>query len=584
MSARLIAPLLVVLIALPAASGQDTRAWRVPAEPGARDALVSMKATVRHGADARGYVAELTDAQADRLRALGHELLPVRSAPPTTAEAGGWTTYTEMRAGFQALADAHPGFARFHVLGQSVQGRDIFALRLTDNPQKEEAEPEILFCGAHHGDEFASANVPYDYAQRLCALYDNDPTIAAWIDDNELWIVPLVNPDGYVAGTRNNANNVDLNRDFGFQWDGWGNSPAPFSQPEIKAMRELFLANNFSLVSTMHCSGNVFLYTWGNGPWSVPDLAEIQQVGGQYATAAAYTLKNSWADYETHGETLDFSYGSHGALCFTAELSNSLAGYTNTYDRNEAGMDLFCGMLSGGINGVVTDAATGAPVSAQIWLGGSSVPVYTDPVLGDFHRLTEPGTYDVTVWANGYRPVTVPGVVVTGFTPADLQVALQRGGREHAFMIQAVNQHDPLNNHANITSPSAALGAPDGLACSIGREGFLVVDLGEGHEAVNGPGDDLLVTEAMLPADMTPEGYFVYVGDAYDQDILLGSSVGTGAFDLGAAGVGTARYVKIVDRSGASASDPLAGVDVDAVTVLNGRRFRSQGVQGKPAP
>jgi hypothetical protein len=590
----LVAVLLLLAPAHGQAAGQSTGTWRVPHE--AREQLVGMKATVLHGTHAadgstdgstgveRDYDALLTRDQVDQLRGLGFELTPVPSAPPTPAAAGGWTSHAEMRAGFQALADTHPSIARFVVLGSSVQGRDVFALRISDNVHKEEVEPEILFCGAHHGDEFASANVPYQYAQRLCNEYGSDPSITQWVDDNEIWILPLVNPDGYEAGTRNNANNVDINRDYGFQWDAWGGSPEPFSQPEVRVLRDLFLANNFSLVSTMHCSGNVFLYTWGNGPWNVPELAEIQAVGGLYAQAANYTLKNSWADYETHGETLDFAYGSHGALCFTAEISNSLASFTNTYDRNESGMDLFCASLSGGLHGTVTDARSGAALWAQVWVSGSSLPSYTDPTRGDLHRLLEPGTYDVTIRANGYLPTTVSDVVIGAGSPADIAVALQRGGREHAFMVQAVNQNDPLNNHANITSPSRALGPPDGLACSLGREGFIVLDVGASHAIVNGPGDDLLVTEALLPGDMTAEGYSVYVGDAYDQDVLIGAAVGSGSFDLGAAGVGTTRYVKIVDRSGASPADPLAGMDLDAITILNGRRLRSQGVQAKPTP
>ncbi len=484
---------------------------------------------------------------------------------------GGYSSYAEMRADFYGYAATY-AHAEVHVFGFSVQGRELFGLKISDNAAVEEPEPPVVFWGAIHGDESASAEVPYLYALELCDTYGTDPKVTAYVDDHEIWCIPLVNPDGYELGTRNNVNNVDLNRDLGFNWDGWGGSPAPYSQPETQAVRAFLLEHGVKLSVTHHCSGNIFLHPWGYSGNAPHDLGIILDVGASYAAAASYTFLQSWADYQTHGELLDSVYGLHGGLCYTSEISNSLAALPTTYARNKAGMDAFLDRAGSGLSGTVTDAVTGAPIHAAMWVSGSGFPTYTDATLGDVHRLVEPGTYDLTFWANGYAPTTLENVVVGPLSvPAvPFQVSLQPGGNEHAFRVTSVNQDDPNNTYNNQSLPADALGAPDGVACSIGSSGFLVLDVGEGHAITDGPGVDFTVTEALVAGDPRPEAYDVYAGGAVEQSTLIGSGVGTTSFDLGAAGVSSTRYLRIVDRSGSDPDLALAGVEVDALTVLNG--------------
>ena len=559
------------LFAMQGALTDGVGVWSVPRA--AHVDLAQMQAAVRHGRPDRDFTALLTEEQVAELQRRGH--VPVllfastRDEHASEADAA-WTSYATMRSDFLAYAATYPTLASYEVLGTSVQGRELFGLRISANVTVEEDEPEVVFWGSIHGDEFASAEVPYEYAMYLLDNYGVDVDVTRYVDETEIWCIPLVNPDGHEAGTRNNANNVDLNRDYGFQWDGWGGSSRPHSEVETRAVREFCLANNISLASTMHCSGNVFLHPWGFGP-NARDAATIQAVGGVYATLANYTLLSSWVSYETHGELVDYLYGSHGGLIYTAEISNSRAQYPTTYSRNAAGMDAFCDLAGGGLHGVVTDANTGEPVWAAVWVSGLDVPAYTDPTVGDVHRLLAPGTYDVTVWANGYLPQTITGVSVGPLThaPAEFTAALQPTGDTHAFLVTAVNQDDPNNEYANTSAPASALGAPDGVACSLGAGGFIVLDMGPDHVITDGPGDDFTVTEAVLFDDVLPEAYAVFAGDAYAQTQLVGTGFGTTSFDLAAAGLGSTRYLKIVDDSGADPDGALAGLDLDAVTVAH---------------
>ena len=557
------------------ATAQERDRYHVPRA--ARETLVRMKSTVHHGSAGGDYTADLTPAEVETLRQAGFEVVPAPAQPPENgggqAKGGlaGWTSYAQMRSDFEGYAAAHPAIAEFHVTGQSVQGRDIFALRISDNVQVEEDEPEVVFWANIHGDEYTSGEIAYRWAMELLDAYGVDPTLTGYVDDLEIWVIPLLNPDGHENGTRENFNGVDLNRDFGWNWeDGWGGSLAAYSQPETRSLQEFCLKENVSLSATLHCEGNIFLYPWCYSPNDVPEHDLVISVGSLYANAASYALIESWDDYETHGELLDLIRGGYGSLCYTAEISLDLGLFEDSYAKNTAGMELFCNRADSGLHGLVTDAQTGQPLRAAVTISGSPFPAYTDPALGDVHRLAAQGTYDVTVWANGYVPQTISGLHVVHGAVTDFEVALQPGGDKHAFFVTSINQSDPHNAYNNVTPASDALGAPDGLACSLGSRGFIVLDMGAGNDIADGPGDDFTVTEALVPGDTEEELYFVFAGDAYDQDVSLGLATGTASFDLAGSGVSTTRWLRIVSRSLQDPDGPLAGLELDGVTILHG--------------
>ena len=539
----------------------------------ARETLLEMKLSVRHGRIDGDFVAELSPAEAGYLSGEGFRLEKLFDSVKEENKYYGtdeFHSYTQMKNEFIILAAEHPDIASYHVFGTSVQNRDIFALKITTNPGIEEDEPEVVFWGCIHGNEYAAAEIPYLYAIYLCENYGIIPEVTGYIQNNEIWVYPIINTDGRVNGTRNNANNVDLNRDLAYQWDGWGSSPAPLSQPETQALREFLMANNSVISVSYHCSGDEMYHPWGFWSHSVPDYNVFNVVGGRYANLADYDFFSSFASYPTHGEILDWAYGCFGGLSFTTEISNSSANVNTTFNRNRPGMNLFCSVAGEGLRGVVTDAQTSEPLWASVWINGNAFPAYTDPVNGDMHRMVLPGTYDLTVWANGYLPQSVNNVVVERGIPGQFNVSLQSGGGEHAFMVTSVKQNDPNNAFNNRTYPSWALGAPDTIPCSIGSNGFLVLDMGEGHEIFDGPGADFTVTEAYFDRDSIPESYRVFTGTAYSQTIHIGDATGTSSFDLNGTGVTSARYLKIVDNSGAPYNGAVAGMDLDAVTVING--------------
>ncbi len=573
---RSITTLIVAIFALllcgNALQAEEPAIYLLP--PEAESTLIQMKATVRHARLDGDLVAQLSVQEVDELISAGFspELLYHSTAEESRIfdATDDFHTYSELRDGSYALAAAYPNIAQLEVFGSSVQNRELFGIRITSNPMVEENEPTVVFCGCIHGNEYAAAEIPYLYAYYLCENYGVDPVITEYIDNNEIWCIPMINPDGRANGTRENANGIDLNREFGYNWDGWGGSSYPFSQIESRKVREFLLDNNASLSIVYHTSGNEFYYPWGFFPHQAPDYDILYRVSERYANAASYAFMSSFQSYQTHGEVLDWAYGCFGGLSYTAELSNWSSQVQQTFERNLTGMNFYCQIASEGLHGMVTDAQTNEPLWAAVWIDGNPIPVYTDPQIGDAHRVVLPGTYNLTVWANGYHPQTVNNVTVSYGSPGVFSAELEPADSEHAFMVTSVNQDDPNNAYNNVTYPAWALGEPDGLPCSIGSDGFIVLDMGEGHEIIDGPGDDFTVTEVIHPRDPDPEAYRVYAGNAYNQNTPLGNGMGTTSFDLGAAGVTSTRYLKIEDNSGAPPSSALAGMDLDAITILNG--------------
>src|SRR4030042_5782488 len=162
--------------------------------------------------------------------------------PDAVAKANGWKfsseferdfhSYAQMTSELQTIASTYPEIARLYEIGQSVQGRILWGLKITDNPDNEENEPEVRICGLHHGNEYMSAELPLNLAFLLVQNYSSDPAITELVDNREIWIIPMVNPDGHEADSRYNAHGIDLNRNYGYMPE----SATPYSEPETRAM------------------------------------------------------------------------------------------------------------------------------------------------------------------------------------------------------------------------------------------------------------------------------------------------------------------------------------------------------------
>lgn len=210
----------------------------------------------------------------------------------------GYYTYAEMITKMQDLAINYPGIVSLFSIGTSHEGRTIYCVKISDNVAVDEAEPEVLYTALQHAREAISGTSMIFFMQYLAENYATNADIRALVNNRELFIVPCVNPDGYVfnytgansplgggmwrKNRRNNGNGtfgVDLNRNYGTDWGNcagatsscgsstpssdtyWG--PSAFSEPETRAIRDLVYARQFVAAIDQHCYGPYFSLPFG---------------------------------------------------------------------------------------------------------------------------------------------------------------------------------------------------------------------------------------------------------------------------------------------------------------------------------
>ncbi len=496
-------------------------------------------------------------------------------------------TYTSLMNDLYTLVQAHPDIARLDTIGYSVQGRALVFLKISDNVNQREFEPEVRIVGTHHGNEWPSTEIPYLFAEYLLNNYGSDPQVTELVNEREIWIMPLFNPDGHEVQQRRNANNVDLNRDYGYMWGGEGSSPYPYSQPETQAMYAFSQQHNFTLSLSYHTYGEVVNYIWNWAPDPPPDSAQIVEISEHYASYNGYWVTEGYQWYQTLGDLNDYSYGIDSDIDWTIELANEFippySQIPGIFEENRQAMLDFVERAGQGIGGFVLDAETGDTIKqARIYVEEIGWPVYTDPVLGDYVRVLQPGTYTVRVEANGYQPATVSGVEVQQGQLTRLDVELTPGGGSYAYKVVQVEYV-----HATHYIPThQALGAPDQQPYSLGNGKHIVLDMGEGTPIVG--------TFTVYEADVGdgPEGYIVKVSNQWQGPwTTVGTGTGTTTFSL-PAGMNSARYVRIED-DGNGGTGTYAGFDLDAVestppsgpmVVLTEYHFETPNGQGTANP
>ncbi len=265
-------------------------------------------------------------------------------------------TFKEIETELKQLADAHSGIAQVFSIGKSVEGRDIWALRISDGS---DTKPGIAYLGTHHAREHVSTEIPFMFAKELLDRSINDNEIKDLLKNTEIFIIPLVNPDGATFDITNKrykywrknrkANNggsfgVDLNRNYGYGWGTGGSSSnprsdiymgkAPFSEPETQSVKDFFLAHkNITTALTFHTYSELILYPWGGKDDPVPgkDGEIFRKMANDMARMNHYTPEQASDLYIASGDTCDWLYGELSVYCFTFELSPSSEGRGGFY-------------------------------------------------------------------------------------------------------------------------------------------------------------------------------------------------------------------------------------------------------------
>jgi carboxypeptidase D len=359
-------------------------------------------------------------------------------ALPATAQ---YHTYDEIGPELLAAETNYPDICKRHDLGLSVQGRHLWALRISDNMPLEEDEPEVRYISTMHGDEIMGVEMCLNMIDYLTTNYGTDARVTNIVDEIDLWIMPLMNPDGFVAVSRNNSHNVNLNRNFPDPFTSPNNTTAG-REPETATVMNWSFGQSFTLAANFHGGALVANYPFDNNESGSsvytpsPDDDLFIWISEEYSrhntpmwnSSIFYHGITNGADwYAISGGMQDWTYRYMGGNEVTLEIGDKMppASQIPTYwNNNRESMLAYIETSLIGVRGLVTDAQTGAPLAATVVVTDRDHDSYTDPDIGDYHRMLMPGTYELMFSATGYDPATVSGVVVSTGDATRLDVSL----------------------------------------------------------------------------------------------------------------------------------------------------------------
>ncbi len=382
---------------------------------------------------------------------------------------------------------------------------EVWCLKVSDNPEMEEDEPNVFIGGAIHARELISVEVSMAVLQYILENYGTDDEITSMVDNYQIWFVPLINPDGHKLSIeeldlwhrknmRDNNNNqmpdysandgVDLNRNFGYVWGNNNASdvyysesyhgPEAWSEPETVYLRDLIRSRRFWGAITYHSSGQYVLYPLGHlngvcsydhevmGALSDEMASTIPRIDG----TGTYT-SNQAVDfgYTCQGTMGDWGYSEQRIFSFTIELSNTHFPTADTMnqicsDNLEAALIFIDRPANSMLTGVVT-GTDDTPIVADVYIeeidnqsGMTAVePSRSNELFGRYIRPLLPGAYTVRFECDGYNDVTYNDVEITGNDVTEINVQMSANSAHS----DVVPQFCKIESYPNPFNPETSI-------------------------------------------------------------------------------------------------------------------------------
>lgn len=348
----------------------------------------------------------------------------------------------ELEEHLRDFADRCRGIARLTTFGNSVKGAPLWALEISNRPGGDDGEPGIKLVGNMHGDETTGRVFTLALAEWLCENYKSDPIAMRIVEGSRLLLIPSMNPDGFTARTRGNANGVDLNRNFPDRFESMKMTGS--EQPETLALMKLSKEKNFVASLAFHEGALVANYPWDGTDDKktryerCPDDATFKYLAQEYASNHRKMslpsnsefpnggITNGAAWYPIYGSMQDWNYIEAQCMELTIESSNEKWPKQELLfelweDNKPAILSFILKAAFGGLRGRVLvessslRAAKGAelkPIAADIVIDGIDFKTSTNS-FGKFCRPLSPGEYTVIIYPKDHLPklqinITVP--------------------------------------------------------------------------------------------------------------------------------------------------------------------------------
>ncbi|GAA2640059.1 M14 family metallopeptidase [Streptomyces vastus] len=336
-------------------------------------------------ADEETVVVSGRASQAKKLSQLGYEISPLGAAPDrsSSADAGvldfpsadsRYHNYAEMNTEISQRLSAYPNIMSRRVIGKSYQGRDIVAIKISDNVATDESEPEVLMTHHQHAREHLTVEMALYLLRELGAGYGSDQRITNMVNNREIWILPDLNPDGgeydiatgqYRSWRKNRQPNsgssyvgTDMNRNWAYRWGCCGGSsgspssdtyrgPAAESAPEVKVVADFVRSRvvggtqQIKAGIDFHTYSELVLWPFGytnadtTTGMTADDRNAFATVGGKMAASNGYTAEQSSDLYITDGSIDDWLWGNQKIFGYTFEMYPSSAGGGGFYPPDE---------------------------------------------------------------------------------------------------------------------------------------------------------------------------------------------------------------------------------------------------------
>ncbi|AYV29568.1 M14 family metallopeptidase [Streptomyces goshikiensis] len=327
--------------------------------------------------DDHTVVVSADTMQARSLKALGYQMTalpgpPDRSLPGIAASPmdfpsadSKYHNYAEANAEIDQRIAQYPGIMSKRVIGKSYQGRDLVAIKISDNVATDENEPEVLFTHHQHAREHLTVEMALYLLKEFGSKYGTDSRVTNMVNGREIWIIPDLNPDGgeydiatgsYRSWRKNRQPNsgssyvgTDENRNWDYKWGCCGGSSgskssetyrgaAGESAPEVKVVADFVRSRvvggkqQIKAAIDFHTYSELVMWPFGwtyndTAPgMTADDLAAYKKTGLSMAASNGYTAEQSSDLYITDGTIDDWLWGNQKIFSYTFEMYPSSGG------------------------------------------------------------------------------------------------------------------------------------------------------------------------------------------------------------------------------------------------------------------
>ncbi|WP_328448743.1 M14 family metallopeptidase [Streptomyces sp. NBC_00386] len=353
-----------------APSSDDVRQYEIhqSSTPASRTQIQRSGVTVDEADEETVVVSGRAD-QIATLRRQGYDVSPLGSAPDRSAgdvrlfdfptADSKYHNYAEMNTEIDQRLAAYPNIMNKRVIGKSYQGRDIVAIKVSDNVATDESEPEVLLTFHQHAREHLTVEMALYLLRELGAGYGSDSRVTSMVNNREIWIVPDLNPDGgeydiasgsYRSWRKNRQPNsgssyvgTDLNRNWNYKWGCCGGSSSSKSSetyrgasaesaPEVKVVADFVRGRvvggkqQITAGIDFHTYSELVLWPFGYTTadtatgMTADDAAAFKAIGQKMAASNGYTAEQASDLYITDGSIDDYLWGTQKIFDYTFEM------------------------------------------------------------------------------------------------------------------------------------------------------------------------------------------------------------------------------------------------------------------------